>query len=156
MSNCRSFGSDGAILPEVSFGRHLLQNDSFKTCKSHQRRIDHAFTPRHCQYDSRRQLLVVATRSDAQTAAIADNSVHTNMPATVPVDVAKALQFGEPPPSGPSADERAAWDPLEFFYKTAWDTPRRRRTGPRHGMGSKIHRSVWPLGCLTTTGAAWR
>src|SRR5438132_992780 len=43
--------------------------------------------------------------------------IHTTMPATVPDDIAKALQFGDPPPSSLSADERHAWDQLDFFYK---------------------------------------
>jgi pimeloyl-ACP methyl ester carboxylesterase len=43
--------------------------------------------------------------------------IHTNMPATVPADIAKALQPGGTPPSGLSADERHAYDQLDDFYK---------------------------------------
>jgi pimeloyl-ACP methyl ester carboxylesterase len=43
--------------------------------------------------------------------------IHTNMPATIPDDIAKALQSGGPPPSGLSAEERYAYDQLDFFYK---------------------------------------
>jgi hypothetical protein len=43
--------------------------------------------------------------------------IHTNMPATIPDDIAKALASGGPPPSGLSADEKYAYDQLDFFYK---------------------------------------
>ena len=43
--------------------------------------------------------------------------IHTNMPATVPAEIAEALQFGAPPPAGLSAEEQGAWDQLDFFYK---------------------------------------
>jgi pimeloyl-ACP methyl ester carboxylesterase len=43
--------------------------------------------------------------------------IHTNMPAAVPADIAKALLAGGPPPAGLSADERHAYDQLDLFYK---------------------------------------
>jgi pimeloyl-ACP methyl ester carboxylesterase len=43
--------------------------------------------------------------------------ISTNMAATVPACVARALQLGQPPPADLSADERRAWDQLDFFYK---------------------------------------
>jgi len=44
-------------------------------------------------------------------------AIHTNMPATVPADVAKTLQFGGGAPSGLSSEEQHAYDQLDFFYK---------------------------------------
>src|ERR1700712_4072249 len=43
--------------------------------------------------------------------------IHTNMPATIPDDIAKALGTGGPAPSGLSTEERHAYDQLDFFYK---------------------------------------
>jgi pimeloyl-ACP methyl ester carboxylesterase len=43
--------------------------------------------------------------------------IHTNMAATVPAEIEKALQFGEPMPSGLADDERNAYEQLDFFYK---------------------------------------
>src|SRR5262244_1137105 len=43
--------------------------------------------------------------------------IHTNMAATVPPDVSKALSAGGPPPSGLSQEEKFAWDGLDDFYK---------------------------------------
>lgn len=44
-------------------------------------------------------------------------AIATNMPATVPPEIAKALATGAPAPAGLSADEKRAWDQLTFFYK---------------------------------------
>jgi pimeloyl-ACP methyl ester carboxylesterase len=43
--------------------------------------------------------------------------IHTNMAATVPPDVSKALAMGGPPPAGLAPDEKHAWDQLADFYK---------------------------------------
>jgi len=56
--------------------------------------------------------------------------IHVNMPATVPTDVARALQFNEPAPAGLSTDERHAFDQLDFFYK--------------HGLGYAIEMNNRP------------
>jgi pimeloyl-ACP methyl ester carboxylesterase len=56
--------------------------------------------------------------------------IHTNMPATVPADIARALQPGGAPPSGLSAEERHAYDQLDDFYK--------------HGLGYAIEMANRP------------
>jgi pimeloyl-ACP methyl ester carboxylesterase len=44
-------------------------------------------------------------------------AIHTNMPATVPTDVDKALLAGAPAPSGLSAEERRAYEQLVRTFK---------------------------------------
>jgi pimeloyl-ACP methyl ester carboxylesterase len=43
--------------------------------------------------------------------------IHTNMPATIPDDIAQALATGGPAPAGLADDEQNAWNQLDFFYK---------------------------------------
>jgi pimeloyl-ACP methyl ester carboxylesterase len=56
--------------------------------------------------------------------------IHVNMPATVPDDVAKALQAGGPPPASLAADELQAYQQLDTFYK--------------HGLGYAIEMANRP------------
>ena len=44
-------------------------------------------------------------------------AIHVNMPATVPADVARALNNGEPAPKGLTDVEKAAFDSLNDLYK---------------------------------------
>jgi len=43
--------------------------------------------------------------------------ISTNMAATVPADINKAIQGGQPQPADLSADEKLAWGQLSSFYK---------------------------------------
>jgi pimeloyl-ACP methyl ester carboxylesterase len=44
--------------------------------------------------------------------------IHVNFPQTLPPDIVKALQCGDPPPSGLSADERRAYEQVSNLWKT--------------------------------------
>jgi len=44
-------------------------------------------------------------------------AIHTNMPATIPDEIAKALQTGGATPPSLSEDERYAYEQLDTFYK---------------------------------------
>jgi len=43
--------------------------------------------------------------------------IHTNMPATLPANISKALAFNEPAPAGLTPEEQSAWSQLDDFYK---------------------------------------
>jgi pimeloyl-ACP methyl ester carboxylesterase len=43
--------------------------------------------------------------------------IHVNMPATVPPEIAKALQSGEPAPAGLSMDEKVAYAGMDALYR---------------------------------------
>jgi pimeloyl-ACP methyl ester carboxylesterase len=73
--------------------------------------------------------------------------IHTNMPATVPEDIARTLPGG-PPPSGLSADERHAWDQLDFFYKHGLGYANEMANRPQtlYGIGdSPVGLAAWML-----------
>jgi hypothetical protein len=44
-------------------------------------------------------------------------AIHTNMPGAVPPEISQALQPGGTLPDGLSAEEKSAFDQLDFFYK---------------------------------------
>jgi pimeloyl-ACP methyl ester carboxylesterase len=73
--------------------------------------------------------------------------IHTNMPATVPDDIAKALAGG-PQPAGLSADEKLAYDQLDFFYKHGLGYAQEMKNRPQtlYGIGdSPVGMAAWML-----------
>jgi pimeloyl-ACP methyl ester carboxylesterase len=80
--------------------------------------------------------------------------IHTNMPGIFPADIDGAAFSGAPAPSGLSADEKVAYERLQFVYQresptgSSWDCARRRCTE------SRIHPSAWrPISSITTRAA---
>jgi len=74
--------------------------------------------------------------------------IHTNMPATVPDDIAKALASGGPPPSGLAADEKNAYDQIAFFYRQGLGYAQEMQNRPQsiYGIGdSPVGMAAWMI-----------
>jgi pimeloyl-ACP methyl ester carboxylesterase len=74
--------------------------------------------------------------------------IHTNMPATIPADIAAALAHGGPAPSGLAADEQRAYEQLEDFYKhgVGYANEMANRPQTLYGIGdSPIGLAAWMI-----------
>jgi pimeloyl-ACP methyl ester carboxylesterase len=74
--------------------------------------------------------------------------IHVNLPGTVPLDVAKSLQAGDPPPSGLSADEERAYEQLRvsFAKKRAYAQIMGTRPQTLYGLAdSPVGLAAWLL-----------
>jgi pimeloyl-ACP methyl ester carboxylesterase len=74
--------------------------------------------------------------------------IHTNMPATIPDDIAKTLASGGPPPAGLSADEKRAYEQLDFFYKHGLGYAQEMAARPQTLLGigdSPVGMAAWML-----------
>jgi pimeloyl-ACP methyl ester carboxylesterase len=74
--------------------------------------------------------------------------IHLNWPFSVPADIDKAVQTGNPLPSDLSADERRACEQLAFFYKTGVGYALELATRPQTQYGledSPVGLAAWLL-----------
>jgi len=74
--------------------------------------------------------------------------IHLNWPFAVPPDIDKALQTGNQPPSDLSADERHAYEQLDFFYKHGAGYAQEMTNRPQtiYGVGdSPVGLAAWLL-----------
>jgi hypothetical protein len=78
--------------------------------------------------------------------------IHVNMPATVPPEIARALQAGDPPPAGLAADELAAFKKMNALYTTGSGYAGMMVTARRPWATAwPTRRSAWPRGCTTSS-----
>ena len=74
--------------------------------------------------------------------------IHTNMAATVPANISRALAFHEAPPADLTADERNAWNQLDDFYKNglAYALEMSKRPQTLYGIAdSPVGLAAWML-----------
>jgi pimeloyl-ACP methyl ester carboxylesterase len=75
-------------------------------------------------------------------------AIHTNMAATVPASISKALTFHEAPPADLTPEERNAWDQLDDFYKNglAYSQEMSNRPQTLYGIAdSPVGLAAWML-----------
>jgi pimeloyl-ACP methyl ester carboxylesterase len=82
--------------------------------------------------------------------------IHLNWPFSVPPDIDKAIQTGNPLPSDLSADERRACEQLAFFYKTGVGYALELATRPQTQYGLEDSPVGLAPGSSTTTRAVTR
>ena len=74
--------------------------------------------------------------------------IHVNLPGTIPPDIAKALQAGDPTPSGLSADEKRAYEQLTVLFakRRAYATEMATRPQTLYGLvDSPVALAAWML-----------